>query len=133
MVQTHDILIAGEGKTLYYPAENIVWGHMARLAVYKGHQLTKEDFTEIDKTEVVRINDTDYVFYNWKYSDIVEFIIKCKYTYDSQIALMLNYQMDPEKYQDKYDEMQSWRNYAKEIGRKFDPVVEEKEGKKKGK
>lgn len=133
MVQTYDILIAGEGKLLYYPAENMLWGKMARLATYKGHQLTADDFSEIDETDAVKIDGVNYVFYNWKYADIVEFIIKCKYTYDAQIALMLNYQMDPEKYEEKYMEMQEWREYAKEISRKFDPVVEEKEGKKKGK
>lgn len=119
MIQTYDILIAGEGKLLYYPAENTVWGKMARLAIYKGHQLTADDFSEIDETDVVKIDGVNYVFYNWKYADIVEFIIKCHYTYDAQIALMLNYQEFPEQYQEKYNEMQEWRKFAKEVAKRF--------------
>lgn len=125
MVQTYDILIAGEGKLLYYPAENIVWGKMARLATYKGHQLTVEGFSEIDETDAVKIDGMYYVFYNWKYADIVEFIIKCKYTYDAQIALMLNYQEFPDQYREKYNEMQEWRKFAKEVAKRF---TEKQEG-----
>lgn len=49
---------------------------MTRLAIYKGHQLTVDNFSEIDETDVVNIDGVDYVFYDWKYVDIVEFVIK---------------------------------------------------------
>ncbi len=121
MIQTQDILIAGKGKLLYYPAENTVWrgGEVTRFAFYNGRQLTVEDFSEIDETDVVKIDGMDYVFYNW------EFVIKTSYTYDAQIALMLNYQEFPDQYREKYNEMQEWRKFAKEVAKRF---TEKQEG-----
>ncbi len=125
MIKQDNIIKADEGKILLYKPENKLWGKAARLATYKGHQLTVEDFSEIDETDAVKIDGMYYVFYNWKYADIVEFIIKCKYTYDAQIALMLNYQEFPDQYQEKYNEMQEWRKFAKEAAMRF---TEKQEG-----
>ena len=119
MIQTQDILIAGKGKLLYYPAENIVWGKAVRLVTYKGHQLTVDDFSEIDETDVVDIGGVNYVFYNQKYVDIVGFVPPPHYTYDAQITLMLNYRGFPNQYQEKYNEMQEWKKFAKEVAKRF--------------
>lgn len=120
MIKTEDIIIkANSGCVLVYIPENIVWGKAARLSMYKGEILKEEDFAEIKEDEVIEIDGANYIFYSWTYSDIVEFIIKLHYTYDAQIATILNYQKDPEKYQEKYTEMQSWRNYAKEVASKL--------------
>lgn len=120
MIQHYGLLIAAEGKTLYYPKEDIVWGTMARLGMYKGEMLKEEDFIEVNKSDVIKIDDSDYVFYNWKYSDIVEFIIKLHYNYNAQITLMMEKDEKPEEYR----EMQEWRDYAKEIARRIAVDVE---------
>ena len=119
MIKEDDIIKADPSKILVYIPEELVWGKTARLATYKGHQLQEEDFAEIEEDDVVEIDGTSYVFCGWEYNDVVEFIIKLHYSYDSQFAIILNYQQDPETGKEDYDEMQNWRDFAKEVARKY--------------
>lgn len=112
MTKKDNILKAGKGKILYYLPEEIIWGKTARLAEYKGHQLDELDFIEINQKDVVEIDGIQYVFRNKSYADIKTFIIKLHYSNDEQIAIMLNND------EDKYNEMQQWREFATNIAKK---------------
>ena len=119
MIKQDDIIKAEESKILLYKPENKVWGKAARLVTYKGHTLTEEDFEEVDEDSLECIDGVWYDFRNMSFADIKTFIIKLHYSNDDQIALMLNYQSDPDKYKEKYDIMQDWRSYASEIAKKY--------------
>ena len=119
MTKIDDIIVASDGCILFYIPENKVWGSKARLAVYKGKQLTEEDFRDLPKSEATLIDGQYYTFFGWSYSDIKTFIIKLHYSNDDQIALMLNYQSNPTEYEDRYNGMQIWRNFASEIAKKY--------------
>ena len=119
MIIQDDIIKAEEGKLLYYIPENIIWGKAARLAKYKEHQLTIEDFEEIDENGVECIDGIQYNFKGMTYAAIKTFIIKLHYSNDDQIALMLNYQSNPSKYEQAYQNMQNWRDYAGNIASKY--------------
>lgn len=113
MITQDDIIKAEEGKVLFYTPENLLWGKAARLANYKGHQLTVEDFEEVDESEFELIDDVYYDFRNKPYAYIKTFIIKLHYSNDDQIAIMLNNNVD------KMNEMQEWREYASEVAIKY--------------
>ena len=119
MIKQDNIIKADEGKILIYKPENKIWGRAARLAQYKGHTLTEEDFEEVDDSNLECIDNVWYDFRNMSYADIKTLIIKLHYSNDDQIALMLNYQSDPDRYKEKYDIMQDWRSYASEIAKKY--------------
>ncbi len=119
MIKQDNIIKAEEGKILIYKPENKPWGKAARLAQYKGHTLTEEDFEEVDEGDLECIDNVWYDFRNMSYADIKTRIIKLHYSNDDQIALMLNYQSDPDRYKEKYDIMQDWRSYASEIAKKY--------------
>jgi hypothetical protein len=46
-------------------------------------------------------------------------VVKMYYSYDDRIALMLNYQENPEDYTTAYQEMQSWREVAGQVAKKL--------------
>lgn len=119
MIKQDDIIKAEEGKLLLYIPENIIWGKAARLVEYKGHKLTIEDFNEVSESEFECIDNVWYDFRNHTYAYIKTFIVKLHYSNDDQIALMLNYQDNPEKYNDVYITMQEWRDYAGRIAKKY--------------
>lgn len=113
MIRENDIIKADQGKILVYKPENKPWGETARLAEYKGHKLTEEDFEEVDESEFELIDDVWYDFRNKSYAYIKTFIIKLHYSNDDQIAIILNND------EDKMNEMQEWREYASEVARKY--------------
>lgn len=119
MIIESDIVKAEEGKILIYKPDNIICGKAARLVTYKGHQRTVEDFEEIDEDLVINIDGTNYTFVDQSYAEIKTFIIKLHYSNDDQIALMLNYQNNPSKYEQAYQNMQNWRDYAGNIASKY--------------
>ncbi len=119
MIKQDDIIKAEEGKILIYKPENKLWGKAARLSTYKGHTLTEEDFEEVDESNLECIDNVWYDFRGMSYADIKTLIIKLHYSNDDQIALMLNYQSDPNEYKEKYDVMQNWRSYASGIAKKY--------------
>lgn len=113
MIKQDDVIKADEGKILLYKPENKMWGKAARLATYKGHILTEEDFEEVDDSNFECIDNVWYDFRNMSYAAIKTFIIKLHYSNDDQIAIMLN---DNE---DKMKEMQEWREYAASVARNY--------------
>ena len=119
MVRTEDIIRADKDKVLFYKPENRIWGKAARLAKYKDHILTEDDFEEVSEDLIVVIDDKSYYFRGMSYAEIKMFVIKLHYSNDDQIALMLNYQSNPSKYEQAYQNMQNWRDYAGNIASKY--------------
>lgn len=120
MIKQDDIIKAEEGKILLYKPENKLWGKAARLAQYKGHILTEEDFEEIDESEFECIDNVWYDFKNMSYAAIKTFIIKLHYSIDDQLAIMLNNEIDMSgEATERYREMQEWREYATTIAKKY--------------
>ena len=113
MIKQDDIIIADEGKLLVYKPENKVWGKTARLAQYKDHTLTEEDFEEVDESTLECIDGVWYDFRNTTYVAIKTFVIKLHYSNDDQIAIMLNND------EDKMREMQEWREFASLTAKKY--------------
>ena len=113
MIIQDDIIKAEDGKILVYIPENLLWGKTARLAEYQGHQLTIEDFNEVDESGFECIDNIWYDFRYRTYAYIKTFIIKLHYSNDDQIAIMLN---DDEN---KMREMQEWREYAASVARNY--------------
>lgn len=122
-------LIADKGKVLYCTFLESVYGKEISLGnIYydKNGILLKEpyllemkDFREIDESDVELCQRINPLMFNASYADIKTAIIKLKYSNDDQIALMLNYQDDSEKYYEAYNEMQDWRNKASELAKKY--------------
>jgi hypothetical protein len=120
MIKQDDIIKAEQGKILVYKPDNKIWGEAARLASYKGHILTEEDFEEVDKSELECIENVWYDFRNMSYAAIKTLIIKLHYSNDDQIAIMLNNEIDMSgEATDRYREMQEWREYATSIARNY--------------
>ena len=113
MIKQDNIIKADEGKVLVYKLENKLWGKAARLATYKGHTLTEEDFEEVDESNLECIDNVWYDFRNMSYAAIKTLIIKLHYSNDDQIAIMLN---DDE---DKMRDMQEWREFASLTAKKY--------------
>lgn len=113
MIKQDDIIKAGESKILRYKPENKLWGKAARLATYKGHTLTEEDFEEVDESNLECIDNVWYDFRNMSYAAIKTLIIKLHYSNDDQIAIMLN---NDEK---KMREMQEWREFASRVAKNY--------------
>lgn len=113
MIRQYDIIKADEGKILLYKLENKLWGKASRLAIYKGHTLTEEDFEEVDESNLECIDNTWYDFRNMSYAAIKTFIIKLHYSNDDQIAIMLN------NNEEKMREMQEWREFASRVAKNY--------------
>ena len=123
-------LIADKGKVLYCTFLESVYGKEVSLGnIYydKNGILLKEpyllemkDFEEINEGDAELYNNIiKPLIFNASYADIKTAIIKLKYSNDDQIALMLNYQDDPEKYYEAYNEMQNWRDKASKLAKKY--------------
>lgn len=120
-------LIADKGKVLYCTFLESIFGKEVSLGnIYydKNGILLKEpyllemkDFKEIDESDIELCENIKP--FNASYTDIKTTIIKLKYSNDDQIALILNYQDNPEKYYEAYNEMQNWRDKASELAKKY--------------
>ena len=120
-------LMADKGKVLYCTFLESVFGKEVSLGnIYydkngillkEPYLLEMEDFKEIDESDIELCENIKP--FNASYADIKTAIIKLKYSNDDQIALMLNYQDDSEKYYEAYNEMQDWRNKASELAKKY--------------
>lgn len=124
MIKENDIIKAEEGKLLYCVYNNQIWGKAARLATLFEHQLIEDDFIEVNEEDYECIDGIWYDFKYMSYAAIKTLIIKLHYSNDDQIALMLNYQSNPEKYKDAYDNMQAWRDYATQIANKRSKTID---------
>lgn len=55
----------------------------------------------------------------YNYADVKSTVVKRHYSYDDQIALMLNYAERPEEYREAYQKMQEWRDVAARIAKRL--------------
>ena len=53
------------------------------------------------------------------YADVKAAVVKMHYSYDDQIALILNYEEEPEVYEEAYMEMQHWRDIAARVAKRI--------------
>lgn len=114
-----DMVYADTYKYLKHKVNNII------ALSYKGNA---DDFEELDMDLPIQVEVMgNMLFWNnrklasiprsMKYADIKENIIKGRYTYDEQIAIMLNREQGGEL---EYSRMQAWRDFATEIARIVD-------------
>lgn len=129
MKQEGNKLIADNGKVLYCTFLRNNYGKEISLGyVYydkdnykleEPYLLKEEDFEEIDESDAELYNYIRPLILNASYNELKTQIVKFKYSNDDQIALMLNYQNDSEKYYEAYNEMQNWRDKASELAKKY--------------
>lgn len=115
-------IIADDGKTLMRKADRLLCGSELELGYtwYIGNkqvspprQELPEDYCDVYDIEV----EEGIHFYAERadYAYLKTGIVNLKYTNDDQIALMLNYQQDPDAYHEDYAAMQRWRAKAREV------------------
>lgn len=80
------------------------------------------------ENETVVCDEETITLKNADYASIVAKCIGVKYNTDAQLALLYNYEADPEKYAEDMAEYQQWRTYCKEAARVFFGIGEEEEG-----
>lgn len=69
--------------------------------------------------ETIKCKETSFMLKDVTYEKLVSQCILIKYSIDAQIALIYNYQKNPEEYLEEMNKYQSWRNYCKESARNF--------------
>ena len=118
-------IIADEGKQLVRKADKQVFGNELVLGKtwYIGGILQNPPVDELPEhyydSVCIDTNMGSYPVESLDYAYLKAFVVKLKYSNDDQIALMLNYQNNPDAYADRYNEMQAWRDYAGEVARKY--------------
>lgn len=124
-------LIADKGKVLYCTFLESNYGREVSLGyVYydKDGVLLKEpylleakDFEDITDPQIKNPEPNYFGLpeRGFTYADAKAAVVKVYYSYDDQIALMLNYAKNPEQYQAAYGEMQAWRDIAGEVAKKL--------------
>ena len=75
--------------------------------------------SETTENNTIVCDETTVVIKNISYDVMVDALIDTKYTIPAQLALLYNYQSDPEKYIQEMEEYQQWRNYCKTSAKKF--------------
>ena len=127
MVVEGSYIIADLGKVLYCTFDGVMYGREVILGyVYyakgeplqEAHLLTAEEFIEIEDPLIAEMK-AKYDGKTPSYAEVKSDVVKVRYSYDDQIALMINYQDDPEKYRKAYEEMQQWRNIASYIAKEI--------------
>ena len=117
------------GKTLLcnWDGENYGYEFWLGYAYYKDGEalsepylLTENDFTEIDDPWIEEVTANELGLQNgFTYGDAKAAVVKVRYSYDDQIALMLNYEENPQKYEEAYIDMQKWRDVASTIAKRL--------------
>lgn len=74
---------------------------------------------EETENETVVCDEVSFTLEKATYENMVAKCIGVKYNTDAQLALLYNYEADPEKYAEDMAEYQAWRAYCKESARKF--------------
>lgn len=121
-------IIADDGKRLVRKADGQVFGEELVLGKtwYIGGVLQDPPIDEKpeDYFDSITIDTSmgSYPVESLDYAYLKAFVVKLKYSNDDQIALMLNYQENPDKYHEAYDAMQAWRDYAGEVARKYSNI-----------
>ena len=80
------------------------------------------------ENETVVCEEVTITLKNADYASMVAKCIGTKYNTDAQLALLYNYEADPEKYVEDMAEYQQWRTYCKEAARVFFGIKEEEGG-----
>jgi len=76
---------------------------------------------DCEETEdgTIRCNETTIAMKGATYEKMVAACIEVKYSIDAQLALLYNYQLDAQAYQQKMEDYQEWRVYCKDACREF--------------
>ena len=131
MTKNGNKITADKGKVLYctfleanYGREvnlGYVYYDKDRVKLEEPYLLTENDFEEITDPAVENPTPSDYGLpeKGFTYADAKATVVKVYYSYDDQIALMLNYAENPEQYEVAYNEMQAWRDVAGEVAKKL--------------
>lgn len=80
---------------------------------------------EETENETIVCNETTVSLHNADYASMVAKCIGVKYNTDAQLALLYNYEANPEKYAEDMAEYQTWRTYCKEAARVFFNIEED--------
>lgn len=124
-------LIADKGKVLWCTFLEFNYGRDVSLGyVYydkdnvlleEPYLLEAKDFEEIVDPQITNPEPSYYGLpeRGFTYADAKAAVVKVYYSYDDQIALMLNYDENPEKYEEAYREMQQWREVAGHVAKKL--------------
>lgn len=124
-----------KGNTVYADAYKYL-RHKTRRIVALSFKGSADDFDEVDMTLPIEVKiDGDMIFWQNKllaarpekmeYASIKEKIIKSRYTYDEQLAIMLN-NGKSENDNMLYNKMQEWRDFATTIARLTENKINEK-------
>ena len=135
-MNTNNILTAAEGKIFRRKSDGQLFGNELYLGYtyYLGNMLLAEPLLEVPGHFEEVDQDTEYievlpVLQDGKisaygislgevadpdYNSVKTAIIKSRYSYDDQIAIMLNKADSPED-ERKFKRMQDWRRYAAEV------------------
>lgn len=124
-------LIADKGKVLYCTFLESNYGREVSLGyVYydkdgvlleKPYLLEAKDFEEITDPQIENPEPSYFGLpeSGFTYANAKAAVVKVYYSYDDQIALMLNYEEYPEKYEQLYQEMQQWREVAGQVAKEL--------------
>lgn len=124
-------LIADKGKVLWCTFLEANYGREISLGyVYydkdgqkllEPYLLEAKDFEEITDPQIENPEPSYFGLpeSGFTYADAKAAVVKVYYSYDDQIALMLNYEEYPDRYAEAYQEMQQWREVAGEVAKKL--------------
>ena len=129
-----------EGKALYCTwnnrihTEEVGLGHIhyryGPKPLDTPYLLTEKDYEDVDpigENEII-LDGVRYEVESKEYAYLKAFVVKLRYSNDDQIALMLNYQENPEAYREAYEEMQAWRDKAGFVAKHAEPSHEAQGG-----
>jgi len=76
---------------------------------------------DVEETEndTIKCKEVTIALDNATYDKMVAVCIEVKYSIDAQLALLYNYQLDVQAYQQKMEDYQEWRVYCKDACREF--------------
>lgn len=124
-----------KGNTVYADAYKYL-RHKTKRIIALSYKGDANDFDEIEMTLPIDITiDGNMILWENRllaanpskieYAAIKEYIIKSRYTYDEQIAIMLNKDKTKED-TILYNKMQEWRDFAASIARIAENKINEK-------
>ena len=126
-----NILSAGKGKHLFCTLLEKDYGKSVSLGyifydkdgmlLEEPYLLEAKDFEEITDPQIENPEPSYFGLpeSGFTYADAKAAVVKVYYSYDDQIALMLNYEEYPDRYAEAYQEMQQWREVAGEVAKKL--------------
>lgn len=127
----NSVLSAGKGKHLFCTLLEKDYGVSVSLGyifydkdgelLEEPYLLGEKDFEEIIDPQIENPQPSYFGLpeSGFTYADAKAAVVKVYYSYDDQIALILNYARNPEQYEAAYNEMQAWRDVAGEVAKKL--------------